>query len=120
MFLTHSFRSLMSSLGYPSKKSWPVSGCSRTLSARIAILTDLIIYRCLQLNMDTHGCVIVYTACSNHPLPTHVKCYTGEGLCGVCSPSSFLSSDYVHPEGSTAISVHHLAGYSTSNVAGVQ
>lgn len=110
----------MSPLGYPSKESWPVSGCSHTLSARIAILADLIIYRCSQLIMDIHGCVIVCAACSHHPLPTHVKCYAGEGLCGVCSPSCFLSSDYVHPEGSTAIPVHHLAGYSTSNVAGVQ
>ena len=101
MFLAHSFRNLMSSLGYLSKKSWPVSVCSRTLSARIAILANLIISRCLQLimdvhwcvivcmAMDTHGCVTVCTACSNPPLPADVKCYKGEAFVTFALPPCF-------------------------------
>lgn len=89
MFLAHSFRNLTSSLGYRSKKSWPVCGCSRTLSARIAILADLIISRCLQLIMDVHGCVTVCTARSNPPLPTDVKCYKGEAFVMFALPPRF-------------------------------
>lgn len=89
MFLAHSFRKLMSSLGYRSKKSWPVCGCSRTLSAGITLLADLIISRCLQLIMDVHGCVTVCTARSNLPLPRDVKCYKGEAFVTFALPPRF-------------------------------